>query len=60
MKAQFKAADRSGARLAVVVGPDERDAGTATVRPLRDGAGEQEIVGRADVVDHVRKRLNDR
>lgn len=60
MKAQFKAADRSGARLAVVVGPDEAAAGTATVRPLRDGAGaEQETVGRADLVDHVRKRLSD-
>jgi histidyl-tRNA synthetase len=57
MKAQFKAADRSGARVAVVIGPDESAARTATVRPLRDG-GEQETIGRADLVDHLRKRLS--
>jgi histidyl-tRNA synthetase len=59
MKAQFKAADRSGARVAVVIGPDEAAARTATVRPLRDGGGEQETVGRADLVDHLRKRLSE-
>ncbi len=57
MKSQFKSADRSGARLAVVIGADERAAGTATVRPLR-GDGEQETVGRGDLVDHLRKRLS--
>jgi histidyl-tRNA synthetase len=57
MKAQFKAADRSGARVAIVVGPDEAAARLVTVRPLR-GEGEQETVGRADLVDHVRKRLS--
>jgi histidyl-tRNA synthetase len=57
MKSQFKSADRSGARLAVVIGADERAAGTATVRPLR-GDGEQETVGRADLVDHLKKRLS--
>ena len=60
MKAQFKAADRSGARVAVVVGPDEVSGRTATVRPLRgDAGGEQETVGRADLVDHLRKRLSE-
>ena len=57
MKSQFKAADRSGARIALVVGPDEAAAGTVTVRPLRED-GEQETIGRADVVEHVRKRLS--
>jgi histidyl-tRNA synthetase len=57
MKSQFKSADRSGARLAVVIGADERAADTATVRPLR-GDGEQETVGRGDLVDHLRKRLS--
>jgi len=55
MKAQFKAADRSGARLALVVGDQEAAAATVTLRDLRGGA--QEIVERADVVEHVRKRL---
>ena len=36
MKAQMKAADRSGAAVAVIVGDDERARGTAVVRPLRD------------------------
>ena len=55
MKSQFKAADRSGARLALVVGENEVAAGTVTLRDLR--AGDQETVGRADVVEHVRKKL---
>jgi histidyl-tRNA synthetase len=61
MKSQMKAADRSGASLAVIVGPDEAAAGTATIRPLRgtggNGGGEQATVGRADLVAHVRKLL---
>ncbi|HVL07515.1 MAG TPA: histidine--tRNA ligase [Acidimicrobiales bacterium] len=55
MKSQFKSADRSGARLALVVGDNEVAAATVTVRDLR--AGDQETVARADVVEHVRKRL---
>ena len=34
-KSQFKAADRSGARLALVVGPDEAAAGTVGIKDLR-------------------------
>ncbi|MBA3266921.1 MAG: histidine--tRNA ligase [Acidimicrobiia bacterium] len=55
MKAQFKAADRSGARLALVVGERELAEGTVAVRDLIDG--DQEPVGRDDVVADVRKRL---
>ncbi len=47
MKSQLKSADRSGALVALIVGPDEAAAGTVTVRPLRspapspdDGGGE--------------------
>jgi histidyl-tRNA synthetase len=54
MKAQMKQADRSGAALAVIIGSDERAAGTVTVRPLRDG-GEQVVVARDVAVEHVRK-----
>jgi histidyl-tRNA synthetase len=56
MKAQFKAADRSGAALVLIAGADEAASNTVTVRDLR--AGEQETVDRADVVEHVRKRLS--
>ena len=48
MKAQMKAASKSGARAAVIVGDDERAAGTVTVRDL--GAGTQTTVGRADLM----------
>jgi histidyl-tRNA synthetase len=56
MKSQLKGADRSGARLALIVGDDERQAGTVTVRDLRE-AGPQASVARGDVIDEVRKRL---
>lgn len=56
MKAQMKAADRSGARFAVIVGSDELDAGEVTVRDLRDG-GAQRRVPRPDLIDDLRKQL---
>jgi histidyl-tRNA synthetase len=52
MKSQLKSADRSGARLALIVGPDEMAAGTVSVRPLR-GDGDQRTVPRSSVVDTV-------
>lgn len=54
MKSQMKAADRSGASVAVLVGSDELAAGTVTVRPLR-GGGEQQLVARTDLTSHLRK-----
>jgi histidyl-tRNA synthetase len=43
LKAQLKQADRSGAPVAIIVGPEERAAGEVTVRVLRSpgdgGAG---------------------
>ena len=56
MKAQMKAADRSGADVAVIVGPDEVAAGVVTLRALRDERA-QETVGRAELVETVRKWL---
>ena len=52
MKSQLKSADRSGARMALIVGPDESAAGTVSVRPLR-GGGDQRTVPRSSVVDTV-------
>jgi histidyl-tRNA synthetase len=54
MKAQFKSADRSGARWVLIVGPDEAASGTVSLRPLR-GEGDQQIVPVAEVVDAVRR-----
>jgi histidyl-tRNA synthetase len=55
LKSQMKSADRSGARLALIVGPDEAAAGLVTIRDLT--THDQEQVATADVVDQVRKRL---
>lgn len=41
MKAQFKKADASGARHALIFGADELARGEVTVKALRDGKGEQ-------------------
>ena len=40
-KSQFKTADASGARFALVFGADELAEGCVTIKQLRDGAGEQ-------------------
>ncbi len=53
MKSQLKSADRSGARVAIIVGPDEVAAGTVSVRLLRD-AGTQRTVPMGEVVEAVR------
>jgi histidyl-tRNA synthetase len=54
MKAQMKLADRSGAAVALIVGEDEAETGTVTVRPLR--GGDQEVVKRDEVVDRLVRR----
>ena len=43
MKAQMKRADRSGAAVAVIIGPDEQAEGTATVRDMRPGGGQRRV-----------------
>jgi histidyl-tRNA synthetase len=64
MKAQMKAADRSGARFAVLVGPDELAAGQVALRALRghDGGRDDEpapqwLVSRDELIDELRKHL---
>jgi len=54
MKAQFKAADRSGAALALVVGDDELASNSVTVRPLRT-QGEQITITLEELFERVRK-----
>lgn len=41
LKSQFKRADASGARFALVFGPDEIAKGLITIKALRDGTGAQ-------------------
>jgi len=55
-KAQFKLADRSGARVAVIVGPDEAGRGVVAIKPLR--GGEQVEVPDELVVTRVREMID--
>jgi histidyl-tRNA synthetase len=57
-KSQLKSADRSGARLALIIGPDEAASGRVAIKDLRAGpATPQDLVDRADLVDQIRQRL---
>ncbi|MEO8855546.1 MAG: histidine--tRNA ligase [Burkholderiaceae bacterium] len=49
MKSQFRRADSSGARFALVFGADELSRGLVTVKALRDGAGAQTVRALADL-----------
>jgi histidyl-tRNA synthetase len=56
MRSQIKSADRLGALVALIVGPQEVAEGTVGLRPLRNDE-EQRTVSRADVVDELRSFL---
>jgi histidyl-tRNA synthetase len=55
MKAQMKAADRSGARFALLIGPEELAAGEVTIRDLRsqDFGQTQQRVAQGEIVAAV-------
>jgi histidyl-tRNA synthetase len=58
MKSQFKKADASGARHALIFGGDELAAGEVTVKGLRDGAGAQVRLSLSDtaaLAAHLKK-----
>jgi histidyl-tRNA synthetase len=60
VKSQMKAADRSGAGFAVIIGSNELADGTAVLRPLRGERTEadgQMVVSRTDLLDHLKKAL---
>ncbi len=60
MRAQMKAADRSGATVAVIVGEQEQAQGVVALRRLRGtDEGDQVTVPAADVVPAVRAALTD-
>jgi len=50
-KAQFKRADASGARFALILGADELAGGEVSVKPLRGAGGEQQRVALAALPD---------
>lgn len=57
MKSQMKSADKSGAALVLIIGGDESESGTVTIRDLRGDTG-QETVDRVAVVAVVATRLS--
>ncbi len=57
MKAQLKLADRSGARLAAIVGASELESATVTLRDLRADQRRQSVVARDRLLDEVRSWL---
>jgi histidyl-tRNA synthetase len=57
MKSQFKKADGSGARFALIFGGDELARGEVTLKSLRDGVGAQQAVPLAEVAVRVAHSL---
>ena len=55
MKSQFKKADASGARHALIFGADELQRGELTIKSLRDGQGAQVSVSLATVADWAQR-----
>ncbi|MGQ0657779.1 MAG: histidine--tRNA ligase [Chromatiales bacterium] len=55
VKSQMKRADQSGARWGILIGPDELEQGTVTLRPLR-GDGEQRTLPRDAAVEWLKQR----
>ena len=61
MKAQMKVADKSGARLAIVIGPQEHESGQVTIRDLRSENFEQaqKVVPLENLAETVLHILNE-
>ncbi len=58
MKSQFKRADASGARHALVFGADERAQGMVTVKPLREAGAAQRLRPLAEVASWAHELRN--
>ncbi|MEM9385884.1 MAG: histidine--tRNA ligase [Pseudomonadota bacterium] len=56
-KAQLKAADRSGAAYALIMGEQELERDEVALKPLREGGGEQRSVATAALVDALRETI---
>ena len=55
IKAQMKSADRSGARIALIIGSNEVENQTVMLRPM--GSGEQYVVPRQDILKEIVKYI---
>ena len=57
MKSQMKAADKSGAQIAIIVGSDEVSAQSFVLRPLR-GDEQQSTISRSELIPSIMKALS--
>jgi len=57
LKSQFKKADKSGARLAIILGDDELQNNTLSIKNLREQA-EQQSVSIADLIKLLQEQIN--
>ena len=57
MKSQMKAADKSGAQIAIIVGSDEVSAQSFVLRPLR-GDEQQSTIPRSELIHSIMKALS--
>lgn len=57
MKAQMKAADRSGAKVALIIGTNEVESGSIVMRSM--SSGEQSTIAEGDLVAAVRRVLSE-
>ncbi|MFO1372099.1 MAG: histidine--tRNA ligase [Candidatus Competibacteraceae bacterium] len=53
-KAQFRRADHSGARFALILGENEVSAGAIAIKPLRETLNEQATLPQAQAADYLR------
>ena len=58
MKSQMKAADRCGATFAVIIGEDEANAGTCTVRHL--ATSDQHVIPQVELIQYLSRSLGER
>ncbi len=56
LKKQFKYADRNNIPIAVILGPDEIQSGTITIKDLR--TVEQDTVSRSEMIDRIEELLS--
>lgn len=57
MKSQMKAADKSGAKIAIIIGSDEVEAQTFVLRPLRS-ENQQSTIPRNELMSSIMKALS--
>ena len=57
MKAQMKLANRSDARVALIVGDDEAANDTVIMKPMARDAGPQQTIPRSDLISHLKDEL---